>query len=100
MARCEEAIATIRALWNSGGELVSRESVYFPLHNAVFDLPAYRGTWPVYGPPLRDPGCAEWRDHGVRYLVVNNVSMLRPALGKALASSGPFFKILRGLKKL
>jgi len=39
VARFEEAIATIRALWDSGGELVSRDSPYFPLHNAVFDLP-------------------------------------------------------------
>jgi phthiodiolone/phenolphthiodiolone dimycocerosates ketoreductase len=42
---------------------------------------------------------AEWRDHGVRYLVVNNVSVLQPTLRKGLASSAPFFKILRGLKK-
>ena len=46
VARFEEAIATIRALWNSGGELISRDSAYFPLHNAVFDLPPYRGKWP------------------------------------------------------
>ena len=46
VARFEEAIATIRALWDSGGELVSRDSPFFPLHNAVFDLPPYRGKWP------------------------------------------------------
>ncbi|UGT89927.1 LLM class flavin-dependent oxidoreductase [Mycobacterium ostraviense] len=46
VARFEEALATIRALWNSNGELVSRESAYFPLHNAAFDLPPYRGKWP------------------------------------------------------
>jgi phthiodiolone/phenolphthiodiolone dimycocerosates ketoreductase len=46
VARFEEAVATIRALWDSGGDLVSRESPYFPLHNAVFDLPPYRGKWP------------------------------------------------------
>lgn len=46
VARFEEAMATIRALWNSGGELVSRDSPFFPLRNAVFDLPPYRGTWP------------------------------------------------------
>ncbi|MDT5149615.1 MAG: phthiodiolone/phenolphthiodiolone dimycocerosates ketoreductase, partial [Mycobacterium sp.] len=34
VARFEEAIATIRALWDSGGELVTRDSPYFPLHNA------------------------------------------------------------------
>lgn len=46
VARFEEALATIRALWNSNGELISRESPYFPLHNALFDLPPYRGKWP------------------------------------------------------
>ena len=39
-------MATIRALWNSGGELVTRDSPFFPLHNAVFDLWPYRGKWP------------------------------------------------------
>ena len=46
VARFEEALATIRALWDSGGELVSRDSPFFPLHNAVFDLPSYKGKWP------------------------------------------------------
>jgi phthiodiolone/phenolphthiodiolone dimycocerosates ketoreductase len=238
VARLEEAVATIRALWNSGGELTSRESPYFPLHDAMFDLPPYRGKWPeiwiaARGPrmlrvtgryadawfpgmlsrpgdytsgleavntaasnagrnpaaitpalsipvaagPSRDaveetlsstaakalalslPGpmwtdhglqhpfggdfagaqdlipqtldeqavlsytkdvptsllkdamlagtpdevidqAAEWRDHGVRYLVVNNVSVLQPTLWKGIASSAPFFKILRRLRKL
>lgn len=46
VARLEEALATIRALWDSGGELVSRDSPYFPLRNALFALPPYRCTWP------------------------------------------------------
>ena len=46
VARFEEAMATIRALWDSGGQLVNRDSPYFPLRNAVFDLPPYRGKWP------------------------------------------------------
>jgi phthiodiolone/phenolphthiodiolone dimycocerosates ketoreductase len=46
VARFEEAMATIRALWDSGGELVNRESPYFPLRNAIFELPPYRGKWP------------------------------------------------------
>lgn len=238
VARFEEAIATIRALWNSRGEPISRESPYFPLRNAVFDLPPYRGKWPeiwiaAKGPRMlratgryadawfpglvsgpkdyasgleavrtaasdagRAPGfitpaisafvvtgrshddveqalnsdaakafaliipgqmwanhgvqhplggeftgaqdlvpqtldehtvlsytknvpvsllkdallagtpdevvdqAAQWRDHGVRYFVVNNLSYLQPALRKGFASSAPFFKILRGLKKL
>ncbi|MGH7732522.1 MAG: LLM class flavin-dependent oxidoreductase [Gemmatimonadales bacterium] len=46
VARFEEAMATIRALWDSNGELVNRDSPYFPLRNALFDLPPYRGKWP------------------------------------------------------
>lgn len=46
VARFEEAMATIRALWNSGGEAVSRDSPFFPLRDAIFDLPPYRGKWP------------------------------------------------------
>ncbi len=46
VSRFEEAVATIRALWDSGGELVTRDSPYFPLRNALFALPPYRGTWP------------------------------------------------------
>ncbi len=238
VARFEEAVATIRALWDSSGKLVSRESPYYPLRNAVFDLPPYRGKWPeiwiaAHGPRMlraagryadawypalalrpkdyargletvrtaasdagRDPmsvtpaavlcvitgrsrddvdetlnsdaakafalnipgemwashgvqhplgddfagvqdlvpqtfdeqtalsytkrvpvsllkealltgtpedvteQAAEWRDHGLRYLVVWNVSILQPSLRKGLAAGAPFFRILRGLKKL
>jgi phthiodiolone/phenolphthiodiolone dimycocerosates ketoreductase len=46
VARFEEAMATIRALWNSKGELVSRDSPFFPLHNATFALTPYKGKWP------------------------------------------------------
>jgi phthiodiolone/phenolphthiodiolone dimycocerosates ketoreductase len=46
VARFEEALATIRALWNSNGQLVRRDSPFFPLRDAVFDLPPYRGKWP------------------------------------------------------
>ncbi|MGW0246604.1 LLM class flavin-dependent oxidoreductase [Nocardia goodfellowii] len=46
VARFEESIATIRALWDSKGEPVTRESEYFPLRNAVFEVPPYRGTRP------------------------------------------------------
>jgi len=46
VARFEEALATIRVLWDSGGELVSRDSEYFPLHKALFALPPYRGAYP------------------------------------------------------
>lgn len=46
VGRLIEALATIRALWDSNGELVSRDSEFFPLHNAIFELPPYRGKWP------------------------------------------------------
>jgi phthiodiolone/phenolphthiodiolone dimycocerosates ketoreductase len=46
VARFEEAMATIRALFDSNGQLVNRDSPYFPLRNALFDLPRYKGTWP------------------------------------------------------
>src|SRR5215475_6032703 len=46
VARFEEAMATIRALWDSNGELVSRDSPFFPLHRATFALPPYKGKWP------------------------------------------------------
>jgi phthiodiolone/phenolphthiodiolone dimycocerosates ketoreductase len=238
VARFEEALATIRALWDSNGELVSRESPYFPLRDALFDLPPYRGTWPemwvaAHGPRMlritgryadgwvpvivtrpsdygrsleviraaasdagRDPMAitpaavlgvitgrnrddvdqaldsvivkltalgvsaadwarhgvehpmgadfigvqdlipqtmdketvlahtakvpqslvkemvlngtpdevldqvAEWRDHGLRYLVVINGSLVNPSLRKTVAASLPHVKVLRGLKKL
>lgn len=238
VTRFEEAIATIRALWDSGGELVSRDSPFFPLHNAVFDLPPYRGKWPeiwiaAHGPRMlratgryadawypgftqrpqdyekrlevvrtaasdagRDPmsitpaillyvitghtrddveealnsdiaksfalnvsaeiwarhgvqhplgkgfsgaqdlipqtldeqtvlsytaqvpmslskealltgtpgdvidQAAQWRDHGVRYIVIANLSTVQPSLGKGMAATIPLSKILRRLKKL
>lgn len=46
VARFEEALATIRALWDSAGALVNRDSPFFPLHNAIFDVPAFGGKWP------------------------------------------------------
>ncbi|KAA0024582.1 LLM class flavin-dependent oxidoreductase [Antrihabitans cavernicola] len=46
VARFVDALATVRALWNSGGAPVNRESEFFPLRDAVFDLPPYKGTRP------------------------------------------------------
>jgi len=46
VARFEQAMATIRALWDSKGQLVNGDSPFFPLRNAVFDLPSYKGRWP------------------------------------------------------
>jgi alkanesulfonate monooxygenase SsuD/methylene tetrahydromethanopterin reductase-like flavin-dependent oxidoreductase (luciferase family) len=46
VARFEEALATIRALWNSNGQLVNRDSEWFPLRDAIFTLPPVKGRWP------------------------------------------------------
>jgi alkanesulfonate monooxygenase SsuD/methylene tetrahydromethanopterin reductase-like flavin-dependent oxidoreductase (luciferase family) len=62
VARFEDGLATIRALWGSKGELVSRESPYFPLRHAVFDIPPYKGRWPeiwiaAHGPRMLRATC-------------------------------------------
>jgi len=46
VSRFEEAVATIRALWDSRGQRVSRDSPYFPLRDATMAVPPYRNTWP------------------------------------------------------
>jgi phthiodiolone/phenolphthiodiolone dimycocerosates ketoreductase len=43
---------------------------------------------------------AEWRDHGLRYLLVINGSQLNPSLRKGMDATLPYLKVLRGLKKL
>ena len=43
---------------------------------------------------------ADWRDHGLSYPVLLNLSTLQPSLSRGLAASSPFAKILRGVRKL
>jgi phthiodiolone/phenolphthiodiolone dimycocerosates ketoreductase len=43
---------------------------------------------------------ADWRDHGLSYPVLLNLSTLQPSLRRGLAASSPFAKILRGVRKL
>lgn len=43
---------------------------------------------------------AEWRDHGLRYLLVINGSLVNPSLRKTVTAVLPHAKVLRGLKKL
>jgi phthiodiolone/phenolphthiodiolone dimycocerosates ketoreductase len=43
---------------------------------------------------------AEWRDCGVRHVVLLHCSIMQRSLRNGLAAMGPFFKIIRGLKKL
>lgn len=81
VARFEEGIATIRALWSSAGKPVSRESEHFPLRNAVFDLPPYHDTWPeiwvaAHGPRmLRAAG--RYADAWVPFVVVRPADYAR-----------------------
>ena len=58
VAMFEEAMATIRALWDSNGRPVTRESEFFPLRDAMMTIPPYRGTRPEiwvggHGPRMR-----------------------------------------------
>jgi len=43
---------------------------------------------------------AEFRDHGLRYPVMANFSIVQRSLRKGMAANIPFAKILRGLRKL
>jgi phthiodiolone/phenolphthiodiolone dimycocerosates ketoreductase len=43
---------------------------------------------------------AEWRDSGVRHLVALNISFLQQSLRNGIASTVPFFQIMRRLKRL
>lgn len=43
---------------------------------------------------------AEWRDHGLRYVVLINGSLVNPSLRKTVTAVLPHAKVLRGLKKL
>ena len=57
VARFEEAMATIRVLWNSSGELVTRDSPFFPLHNAIFALPPTAVSGRKFGSPPMGHAC-------------------------------------------
>lgn len=46
VARLEEGLAVIRALWDSPGRTVSRDGEFFPLKDAMLDIPPHRGTRP------------------------------------------------------
>lgn len=43
---------------------------------------------------------AEFPDQGLRYLVVGNVGAIQPSLGKSAATTGPYIKVVRALKRL
>ena len=46
IGKLEESIRTFKALWESGGQPISRESEFWPLKNAVFPIPQYQGRNP------------------------------------------------------
>ena len=43
---------------------------------------------------------AEFRDYGMRYLVVGNAGAIQPSLRKSAATTAPYIKVVRGLRKL
>ena len=43
---------------------------------------------------------AQWRDCGLRYMVVANIGVMQRSLKKGLATMAPFAKLVRALKKL
>jgi len=43
---------------------------------------------------------AEFRDHGLRYLVLGNAGAIQPSLTKSAATTAPYIKVARALRKL
>ena len=43
---------------------------------------------------------AEWRDHGLSYPILINLSTVQPSIRRGLATGTPFAKILGGLRHL
>lgn len=43
---------------------------------------------------------ADWRDHGLSYPVLLNLSTLQPSFRRGVAAGNPFAKALRGIRKL
>lgn len=43
---------------------------------------------------------AEFRDHGMRHVVVGNAGAIQPGLRRSAATTVPYVKVVRGLRKL
>ena len=43
---------------------------------------------------------AEFRDHGLRHLVLGNAGAIQPSLAKSAATTAPYVKVARALRKL
>jgi phthiodiolone/phenolphthiodiolone dimycocerosates ketoreductase len=43
---------------------------------------------------------AEFRDQGMRHIVVGNAGAIQPSLRKSATATGPYIKVVRGLRKL
>ncbi|MGB3287574.1 hypothetical protein [Mycolicibacter algericus] len=59
-----------------------------------------RGTALVGTPGEVIDQIAVWRDCGVRYIVLANLSALQRSLRNGLTAVVPFHRIVRGIKKL
>lgn len=59
-----------------------------------------RGTALVGTPREIINQVAQWRDCGVRYIVLAHLSPMQRSLRNGLAATLPFYRIVRGLKKL
>jgi phthiodiolone/phenolphthiodiolone dimycocerosates ketoreductase len=42
----------------------------------------------------------DFRDYGLRYLVLGNAGAIQPSLRKSAAATVPYVKVVRALKKL
>ena len=76
-------------------------------HAAQVPLPVMREVFLSGTPNEVIDQAAQWRDHGARYVVVADVSVvvadvssLQRSLRHGLSATMPFAKTLRGLKKL
>jgi len=79
----------IRALWDSNGELVNRDSTYFPLRNALFDLPPYKGKGPSLDRrPAHGPRCCGRPDERGRILPAFAHKASRSTRGRWNVSNG------------
>ncbi|CRZ17917.1 hypothetical protein [Mycolicibacterium neworleansense] len=43
---------------------------------------------------------AEWRDCGVRHLVMTNAGLMQRSLRRGVATVPSFYRVVRGIKKL
>ena len=69
-------------------------------HAAKVPSSVMREIWLTGTPDEVIEQAAQWRDCGVRYMVLVNASFMQRSLRNGLVAVMPFNKIARGLKKL